>query len=421
MIGQEPVNGKCTCSKCGKVMGKVKFFTYKDGSHCELCKECLCLHVDNFDPNTYVWILKKFNVPYIPAEWDKIIDQTYQKKGDNFVFTGTSVVGKYLGKMKLVQWKKYVWDDTQSIMETKYGAKDVEQKEEEIRAAYDKGEITEAEYKTYTTTKTLKEEKEAEELKKIIEAAARGEDLALKGDFQPTKGGKKGTTAPPPKNYYNEDNYVPIEEMPDLAAELTDDDKKYLLLKWGREYTPNEWVQLEKKYSEMMDSFDIQDADSINTLILICKTHLKANQALDSSDYESYTKLTRIYNDLRKTSKFTASQTKDKRTGDFDSIGQLVAWCEKKKGEIPIYKVEAPLDIIDVLLSDMKNYVKELFTQDTSMGNVLDRYLQKKELSMRPDDMIEKSDEDYQEFFKQQSTFAEEDMHIEHKEVAEFD
>jgi hypothetical protein len=55
-------------------------------------------------------------------------------------------------------------------------------------------------------------------------------------------------------------------------------------MKWGRTYTAAEWVELEKTYTEMMNSFDIHDADSKNTLIFICKTNLKMNQAIDSGD-----------------------------------------------------------------------------------------------------------------------------------------
>ena len=47
------------------------------------------------------------------------------------------------------------------------------------------------------------------------------------------------------------------EEVIDPAIELTDEDKLYLAMKWGRLYRPHEWVELEKKYNEMMESFDI--------------------------------------------------------------------------------------------------------------------------------------------------------------------
>ena len=50
------------------------------------------------------------------------------------------------------------------------------------------------------------------------------------------------------------------EEDNDPAAELTQEDKLYLAMKVGRLYKPSEWVELEKHYNEMMNSFDIQDA-----------------------------------------------------------------------------------------------------------------------------------------------------------------
>ena len=46
-------------------------------------------------------------------------------------------------------------------------------------------------------------------------------------------------------------------DVPDLGAELTDDDKRYLYLKWGKGYTPDEWVRLEQLFNEMMQSYDI--------------------------------------------------------------------------------------------------------------------------------------------------------------------
>jgi len=77
----------------------------------------------------------------------------------------------------------------------------------------------------------------------------------------------------------------------------------------------------------MMNSFDIQDADSKNTLIFICKTYLKMNQAIDIGDIESYQKLSRVYDQLRKSMKVTAAQKKEEETDFVDSVGELVAFC----------------------------------------------------------------------------------------------
>jgi hypothetical protein len=59
--------------------------------------------------------------------------------------------------------------------------------------------------------------------------------------------------------------------------ELSDEDVRYLSLKWGGKYSPTEWVTLETLYTEMTNSYDIQTAGHIDTLKLLCKTSLKAN------------------------------------------------------------------------------------------------------------------------------------------------
>jgi hypothetical protein len=62
-----------------------------------------------------------------------------------------------------------------------------------------------------------------------------------------------------------------------LVEQLTDEDKIYLRLKWGKNYRPDEWVTLENLYNEMIESYDIQTAGHFDTLKMVCKTSLKAN------------------------------------------------------------------------------------------------------------------------------------------------
>lgn len=131
----------------------------------------------------------------------------------------------------------------------------------------------------------------------------------------------------------------------------------------------------------MMQSFDIQDADTMNTLILICKTDLKMNQALDTSDIEGYQKLSKVSNDLRKSAKFTAAQNKEQNSDFVDSVGELVAYCEKNGGAIPKYEITTPQDVIDVVIQDLKNYTKDLIYEDKSLGKQIEDYLKKVEIA----------------------------------------
>ena len=95
-------------------MDEKNYYTYKDGSKTEMCKACMTMHIDNFDPDTFLWLLEKMDVPYIPEEWNTLRDRAYMKNPN---LNGTSVFGKYLSKMKLKQWKKYSWADTDKLME----------------------------------------------------------------------------------------------------------------------------------------------------------------------------------------------------------------------------------------------------------------------------------------------------------------
>lgn len=370
------------CEKCHKTMNENQFFTYKDGTKTELCKKCLTMHIDNFDPNTYLWLLEKMDVPYVPSEWNTIIDRAYAKDPDKF--NNMSVFGKYLSKMKLKQWKDYGWADTEKLqqeVEEKLEEHAEERKvvEEDIRKRFENGEISEAEYKTLTST-----------LSQENNAAAGMRDYTAYGIAR--NGAAAGSNS-----FFNEDNYMKPEEIPDPSQELTEEDKKYLVTKWGRLYSPRQWVELEKMYVDMENSFDIQDADTINTLILICKLNLKANEALDTGDLDGFSKLSRSLETMRKSAKFTAAQKKDEKTDVVDCVGEIVAICEKE-GFIPRYVTDIPQDKVDVTLKDMNNYVRKLVTQDLGFGQQIEDSLKKiqiqKEMAAEADKMPDPDDED---------------------------
>lgn len=379
------------CQKCGKVLDEGQFYTYKDGSKTELCKKCLTMHIDNFDESTYLWLLEKMDVPYVPGEWNSLRDKAFAKDADKM--NGMSVFGKYLSKMKLKQWKNYCWADSEKLqkeVEEKAEARVEadEQFEADLQAKYEAGEISEAEYKTLMSVPS---QMKAEEDRPIANPYL-GKD-----------------------NPYNENDMISEEELPDPASELTQEDKIYLAMKWGRLYKPAEWIELEKMYNEMMDSFDIQDADTKNTLILLCKTTLKANQSLDAGDIEGFQKLSKVQESLRKSAKFTAAQNKEKKDDFIDCVGELVALCEKE-GFIPRFATDIPQDKVDITLKDMQNYTKKLVTQDLGFGQQIEDALKKiqlqKELDAQADadEPEQLSSEDYENYFNEVELQKEQDI-----------
>lgn len=142
----------------------------------------------------------------------------------------------------------------------------------------------------------------------------------------------------------------------------------------GKTYKPEEWVKLEQLYEEMMASYDIQGAGHKDTLKLICKTSLKANQLIDIGDIEGFQKMSKVYDSLMKSGKFTAAQNKAE-SGEFvDSIGELIELCEKE-GYIERYYVEQPHDKVDLTIQDMQRYTRTLIEDETNISTMVEKAL----------------------------------------------
>ena len=364
-----------------------QFYTYKNGEKTAMCKKCLTMHIDNFNPETYLWLLQDMDVPYVEAEWKVLRDRAFAKNPN---LNGMSVFGKYLSKMKLKQWNSYGWADTERLKmlneeKSKQQQAEKEQFEAQIKAQFDNGEITEAQYKTLISTETQND------------------------DYYAGTGPMLHVPSAAADNPYNENTFIDESLLSGPAAQLTEDDRIYLAMKWGRLYQPADWIELERNYNEMMNSFDIQDADTINTLVLLCKTNLKMNQAIDCGDVEGFQKLSKVSESLRKSAKFTAAQNKEQKNDYVDSVGELVAMCERD-GFIPRFATDIPQDKVDLTLKDMNSYVHKLVTQDLGFGQQIEDALKKIQIQREMNEAEETAkmmdgetpeliDEDFEEFY----------------------
>lgn len=330
------------CKKCNRTMGADQFYgsnnleKYPNGK-LDTCKKCITMHVDNFNPDTYMWILQECDVPYVPDEWHKLLEK-YAYDRDKL--TGMTILGRYLSKMKLKQHKDYRWKDTAFLQEMA----DTKKEQAMKRQGYDAQEIA------------LQLEKDRQYLPE--------DGIAKEPIYDET----------PSAQYPVEDYFAEQCEGEELNIDLTDEDKTYLRLKWGKTYKPEEWVKLEQLYEEMMQSYDIQGAGHIDTLKLICKTSLKANQLIDMGDIEGFQKMSKVYDSLMKSGNFTAAQNKSE-SGEFvDSIGELIELCEKD-GYIERYYVESPNDKVDLTIQDMQRYTRTLIEEETNISTMVEKAL----------------------------------------------
>ena len=328
------------CEKCHKTMAAKEFYgsnnltKYTDGK-IHICKKCLTMHVDNWDPDTYLWILQECDVPYIPDVWNKKLAQYGQDKSK---VTGVTILGRYLSSMKIKQYKDYRWKDTEYLQEVAdkktteamkrqgFSAAEIDQVLQQDRFVLPEGELSEPEYAAVPT---------------------------------------------PQDNNAIEDYFDRDSEDESIVSELTDEDRRFLRLKWGKAYKPEEWVRLEQLYQEMTQSYDIQGAGHEDVLKLVCKTSLKANQLLDIGDVDGAQKMIKMYDSLMKSGKFTAAQNKAENGEFLDSISEFVVLCEKE-GFIPRYYVDGPKDKVDETIADLKGYTRSLVVEEMNLGNLIE-------------------------------------------------
>ena len=375
-------DGTCYCKTCKRTMDSGEFYTSKridkfppDGKMPE-CKKCLTRHVDNWDPRTYLWILEDIDVPYIEDEWTTLLNRYGQDKKK---MTGTTILGRYLSKMKLKQFRDYHWDDTERLKQEA----DQHKAETMARQGYS-----------------------GEEIEKAI---AEGSMPERPPEVEET------TNSPAP---------IDLNEPDFFNDDLTEEDKKYLTLKWGKAYRPYEWVQLEKLYQEMIAAFDIVTPAHEDYLKLICKTSLKCHQLIDLGDIEGFQKMSKVYDTLMKSAKFTAVQNKAESGEYVSAIDEFILLCERE-GFIPRYYVEGPKDKPDETLADLRNYTNRLVTEELNLGNLIEgavRTMAREEAKEEDEDTTDNlglsleeieqevlTDNDFQEYFDDLENQADDD------------
>ena len=343
---------KKICSKCGKKKRLTDFFKTKDGERHDMCKACLTMHIDNFKPDTYLWILKQFDMPYIEDLWNKLRNDSLVKNPRTF--GPGSVIGTYIRMMNMSQYKELCYADTDTINEKNAREKEAARalQEQNMRAnndhlqhLLDEGEITEAEFNTLS----ISEEDIQEEQRTIHVPIAENNPLAS------------------------------VDEST-IKKELGEEDLKYLLLKWGTLYKPSELVKMEELYCKYEAENELSP-DREDALKKICKTSLKMDQALDVGDVQAYKNLSVVYDQLRRSSKFTEAQNKEEQTREIDSIGELVAFVEREGGAIPLYEdpIKYPKDKVDFTIKDMQNYVNRLVRDELGLGDLIESFIEKTE------------------------------------------
>lgn len=360
-------DSKLECEVCHRVLKKINFYQtrnydkYPDG-YLHKCKKCLTVTVNNWKPSTFLHILQEIDVPYIPKEWNSLLN----KYGlDPRKTTGTTILGRYLSKMKLRQYDGEKFKDTE-----KYVRDDNEQRKvflQQVRSA----------------SKGL-ESLTDEDLENTLVEKPEEENNWDKLDIDFTVGNyEQELTNTDDNATISNDCYKPAEipagfgQTPTInyEEELTSEEQKYLIFKWGKSYSLEDLVRMETLYQETAESFDVSNPNHKDYLKKICKASLQLDRSLDYGDSDSAAKYSRMYDMMNKSAKFTAAANKTEKEEFIGSVGELVAVCEKE-GFIPRFHNEEQKDIVDKTLEDMNNYVEKLISNEMNLSDLIESAIQ---------------------------------------------
>ena len=349
--------GKKKCEKCGRSLRETEFFKMKSGERYRLCKDCLTQYIDNRDKSTFDWILKEFDVPYIKEKWVELTNKIYRR--DPGKFGPKSVIGSYMRTMNMKQYEDIHYEHSADTLdEARAKAQGKEYKTQTITETLDKddlkqkleaGEISEAEYRTFTEPSSLGESIDFVDM-----------------DIQEEK---KEEQKP---SYIKDDAY--------WSNQLTQEDIDYLLLKWGAAYNPQQWITMETMYQKYAEEYDL-NSDREEVLKKMCKTSLKMDENLDVGDITAYKNLATVFDQLRKSGKFTESQKKEEKREVLSTIGELAALCERQGGiieKLPQYDPnQYPQDKIDFTIKDLKAYNYHLCAEELGLSDLIESYIEK--------------------------------------------
>lgn len=337
---------KKVCARCKKTYPLEKYYKtrtleeYKDG-YLPVCKSCLENTYKATDPASFMHILKAIDVPWVPSEYRTIYNKNVKPNAPNSL----SILGKYIMKMKLIQYNKYGFMDSAEAQE-KY-----EQPE-----YYDSIE-------NYNYDIPLDEPANFSSSKSNFSLDPVTQESLSEGDRMAIN----------PEEIDS--------QLKTIENSLTQEEINYLVLKWGVAYNRTQLLTLEKMYLEMCEDYDIRTTSQKDYLKKYCVASMRYDECLAAQDYEAARKASGMFTNINKEAGFQPIQNQGSNEEYMNAVSYLVKLAES---EGPIDKdlwkeyIDYPEDIVDLSIKDIKHWQKELVANDDT---IMERYnLAKQEL-----------------------------------------
>ena len=159
--------------------------------------------------------------------------------------------------------------------------------------------------------------------------------------------------------------------LDEVVPGLSDEKRRKLEEKWGFNYDPDELHYLENLYDGLLLTQNINGALQGDQAIKICKISLEIDNRIRAG--EDFDKLLASYDKLVKTGEFTPKNVKN--ASDFESMGELCRWLEKRGFVNRFYDGETR-DVVDETIKNIQSWNQRLYTNESGIGDEITQRIQ---------------------------------------------
>lgn len=157
------------------------------------------------------------------------------------------------------------------------------------------------------------------------------------------------------------------QEIPGLMEKR----RQELQTRWGHNYDDEALQYLENLYNGLLTTQNVNGSLQVDQAIKICKISYEIdNRIREGSDFD---KLLASYDKLVKTAEFTPKNVKN--INDFDSVGELVRWLEKKGWRNKFFD-GVTRDIVDETIKNIQTFNQRLYTNESGIGEEITRRIE---------------------------------------------
>lgn len=159
--------------------------------------------------------------------------------------------------------------------------------------------------------------------------------------------------------------------LADAVPGLADEERQKLRDKWGYNYTDEDLHYLENLYDGLLLTQNINGALQGDQALKICKISLEIDNRIRAG--EDFDKLLSSYDKLVKTGEFTPKNVKN--ASDFESMGELCRWLEKRGFVNQFYDGETR-DVVDETIKNIQSWTQRLYTNESGIGDEITQRIQ---------------------------------------------